>query len=96
MAYKITLTYLDGTVKDIVPPPRARIETERHFNGLGRHNAQEATFYMAWTSLKKSGEATEEFDQWIDLLADAEEVEVPAADAPRPTQPAQPADSSSD
>lgn len=93
MAYKITLTYLDGTVKDVVPPPRARIETERHFNGLGRHNAQEATFYMAWVSLKKTGEAAAEFDQWIDLLADAEEVETSDV---RPTQPAQPAATSSD
>jgi hypothetical protein len=93
MAYKITLTYLDGTVKDVVPPPRSRIETERHFNGLGRHNAQESTFYMAWNSLKRSGDVKEEFDQWIDLLADAEEVEIEAV---RPTQPAQPADTSSD
>lgn len=92
MAYKITLTYADGTVKDVVPPPRARIETERHFNGLGRHNAQEATFYMAWASLKRAGEVSEEFDQWIDLLADAEEVEI---DEVRPTQQAQPADTSS-
>jgi hypothetical protein len=96
MAYKITLTYADGTVKDVVPPPRARIDTERHFGGLGRHNQQEATFYMAWMALKRAGEVTEEFDQWIDLLLDAEEVEVPAMEAPRPTQPAQPAGTSSD
>ena len=93
MAYKITLTYLDGTVKEVLPSPRARIETERHFQGLGAHNSQEATFYIAWAHLKKTGEVTQEFDQWIDLLADIDETKVEDV---RPTQPAQPIATSSD
>lgn len=91
MAFKIKLTYLDGRVEEVVPNPRARIETERHFVGLGQQNVQEATFYMAWAHLKKTGDVPE-FDAWLDSLADAEETEVEV----RPTQPAQSAVTSSD
>jgi hypothetical protein len=93
MAYKIKLTYQDGEIKEVLPSARARIETERHFGGLGPQNAQEATFYMAWAHLKKTGEAKQEFEEWIDTLVDIEETKV---DDVRPTQPAQPTATSSD
>jgi hypothetical protein len=93
MAFKVKITYLDGKVEEFMPNPRARIDTERHFGGFGDSNVQEATIYMAWTHLKKAGKTADEFDTWIDTLADFEEVRV--ADV-RPTQPAQPAAESSD
>lgn len=94
--YRIDLTYLDGTTKQVFPSPRARIETERHFGGLTPANSQEATLYLAWAHLKKAGEASEEFDPWVDLLKAIDEVQVKAEDAVLPTQPAQPAGTSSD
>lgn len=93
MAYKIKLTYLDGTVDEVIPTPRARIETERHFGGLQPKNAQESTLYLAWVFLTKAGKVAVEFDAWVDSLADVDELQV---DDVRPTQPAQPAASSSD
>lgn len=92
MAFKLKVTYSDGRNEDIIPNPRARIETERHYAGLGGQNAQEATFYMAWAHLKNSGATEAAFDAWVDSLADAEESEVEV----RPTAPAQPAATSSD
>ncbi len=93
VAHKIVLTYLDGRVEDVRPSPRARIETERHFGGLNAQNVQEATFYLAWTHLSKSGKVTDLFDTWLDSLADVDEVEIKE---PRPTQQAQSSDISSD
>ena len=92
MAIKVTLFYTDGRSSEVIPGARARIETERRFGGLGPHNAQEATFYMAWEHLKRSGEPVGEFDAWIDSIADVEEKQVENV---RPTLPAQPAGTSS-
>lgn len=92
MAYKIKLTYLDGSTVDVFPSPRARIETERHFGGLSPANQQEATFYIAWAHLKKTGDVTADFDPWVDSLADIDEERVAE---PRPTPPAPSAESSS-
>lgn len=92
MAVKIKLWYTDGRVTEVLPGARARIETERHYSGLGPQNVQEATFYMAWEHLKRSGEDVGNFESWIDTVADIEETK---ADDVRPTQPAQPADTSS-
>jgi hypothetical protein len=93
MAVKIKLTYTDGRKDELIPGARARIDTERHYQGLGAHNVQEATFYMAWSHLKRAGSVTEEFEPWVDTVADVEETK---ADDPVPTQPAQPAGTSSD
>lgn len=93
MAVKIKLWYSDGSKAEVVPGARARIETERHYGGLGQQNVQEATFYMAWEHLKRSGEDVGNFETWIDTVVDIEETK---ADEVRPTLPAQPADTSSD
>lgn len=93
MAFKVKITYLDGRVEDVLPNPLARIATERHYGGLNPANVQEATIYMAYAHLKKAGEVSVEFDQWLEMLADAREIEVPDV---RPTQPAQPTEPSSD
>lgn len=87
MAFKIKITYLDGRVEEVLPNPLARITAERHFGGLNSGNVQEATIYMAYAHLKKAGETSVEFDQWLESLADAEEIDVPD---PRPTPQAQP------
>jgi hypothetical protein len=92
MAVKITLWFEDGKVAEVVPGARARIETERHYQGLGPQNVQEATFYMAWEHLRRSGEQVGDFESWIDTVADIEEEKV---DDVRPTPPAQPAGTSS-
>lgn len=92
MATLIKLTYNDGHTEDVIPGARARIETERHYQGLGQHNVQEATFRMAWEHLKRTGKITDDWDTWIDTVADIEEKQV--AD-PSPTGPAQPAGTSS-
>lgn len=93
MAVKIKLTYADGRKDEVIPGARARIDTERHYQGLGQHNVQEATFYMAWSHLKRTGSVADDFETWVDTVADIEETK---ADDPRPTPPAQPADTSSD
>lgn len=93
MAFKLIVTYLDGKVEEIIGSPLARVQTERHFGGLNATNVQEATFYMAWTHLRKTGGAPDDFDAWLDSMADAKEIEVEDV---RPTQPTQPAATSSD
>lgn len=93
MAVKIKLWYTDGRKAEVVPGARARIETERHYGGLGQKNAQEATFYMAWEHLKRTGEDVGNFESWIDTVADVEEEQ---AGEVRPTPPAQSAGTSSD
>lgn len=91
MAVKIKLWFNDGDVIEVTPGARARIETERHYQGLGQQNVQEATFYMAWEHLKRTGEKVGDFETWIDTVADIEETQAPNV---RPTPPAQPADTS--
>lgn len=92
MAYQFKVTYLDGHVDEVLPSPRARIETERHFGGLNESRVQEASFYLAWLSLTKAGTVTDGFDPWLDSIADLEEVKVEGV---RPTPPAQSAGTSS-
>lgn len=93
MAVLIKLTYSDGRKDEVIPSARARIDTERHYQGLGPHNVQEATFYMAWSHLKRAGSVAEDFETWVDTVADIEETKAPD---PVPTAPAQPAGTSSD
>ena len=93
MALKYKVTYLDGKIDEVMPSPRARIETEQALGGLKAENAQQASFHLAWKSLQKAGKTTAEFDPWLDTVYNVDEVE---AEDPRPTPPAQHDATSSD
>lgn len=82
MATKIRVTYTDGRSSDVLASARAQVETERHFKGADNagKNRIEASFYLAWASLRYAGKETAEFEQWLDTVEDAEEVEKTAAD----------------
>lgn len=92
MATKLKVTYSDGRKVDIIASPRAQVMTERNFGGITDERKVEASYYLAWASLNKAGQEPADFESWLDLVADIEEVE---AKAPDPTLAVQPAGSSS-
>lgn len=93
MATKLKVTYADEHVVEILASPRAQVMTERQYGGISDANKVEASYYLAWASLNKAGKEPSDFDQWLDQVADIEEV---AAPEPRPTPLAQPPVSLSD
>lgn len=92
-AVKLRITYADGRKIEILASPRAQVMTERHFGGFADTTKVDASYYLAWASLNKSGQEPAEYESWLDLVAEVDEIE---ADEPRPTPAAPPAASSSD
>lgn len=87
---KVKVTYLDGTVKEALASPRAQVMTEQHTSWA--ENPITATFYLGWAALHKAGKESQDFETWLDLIDDVEEIEKKAD----PTPPAQSPDTSSD
>ena len=103
MATKLKVSYLDGREVQILASARAQVETERKFGTTEKAQAQqiESSFYLAWASLHYAGQAPEKYEEWLDLIADAEVVDPTkktAADeaATDPTPAGQPSTGSSD
>ena len=80
MAIKMKVVYVDGREITLLASPRAQVETERHFKGVDNNNRIEGSLYIAWASLKYAGKETADFDAWLDLVIEAEEVEADEAD----------------
>jgi hypothetical protein len=75
VATKLKITYNDGREVQVIASPRAQVETERHFGGFNEAREIEASFYLAWASLRWAGKEPAEFDAWLDLIGDVEQVE---------------------
>lgn len=91
-AAKLKVFYLDGREVEVIASPRAQVEAERALSGFKEEQKVYASYYLAWLALNKSGKEPADFETWLDLIEDAEEV--PAT--PRPTQPAPSGATSSD
>jgi hypothetical protein len=97
MATRLRITYLDGRVVEVVATPRAQIMTEEHLGGIKEANRLHASYYLGWASLHKAGKEATEFEKWLDLIDDVDEVEPTGEDlaAEDPTPAAQSANTSS-
>lgn len=94
MATKLKVTYSDGRKVEILASPRAQVETARHFKTQGgfEGNQLEAGYRLAWASLHYAGKEPADFDAWLDLIADVDEVPLTVDDEkatdPTPATPA--------
>lgn len=91
MAVKLKVVYIDGREEVVVASPRAQVMTEKYLGGYGETRQVEGGYYLAWASLNKAGKESADYETWLDQIADVEEV----AKEVTPTEPAQPADTSS-
>jgi hypothetical protein len=100
MATKMKVTYTDGRVIELLASARAQVETERHFKSFDNAQSQriESSFYLAWASLRQAGKETADFEDFLNVLADAEVVDPNEADekATDPTPAAASSTGSSD
>lgn len=97
MATKLKVTYADGRVVEVMATPRAQVMTEQHFKGLGDTNMLQAAYFLAWASLHRAGKEPTEYEPWLDMIADVEQVNQNGeAEEVDPTRTVPPSDSSSD
>jgi hypothetical protein len=69
------ITYVDGEEKTVYLTPRAQTEAEEKFHGIGEQNADSAvraSYWMAWRSLYQAGKEKDDYEKWLDKIADAE------------------------
>lgn len=92
MAVKLKVTYTDGREEVVVASPRAQVMTEQYLGGYGEARQVQGGYYLAWASLNKAGKESADFEAWLDQIDDVEEVDATVT----PTEPAQPAATSSD
>jgi hypothetical protein len=90
---KLKVAYVDGREIEILASPRAQVMTERQFGGFADTTKVDASYYLAWASLNTSGQESADYETWLNLITEVDEVE---GEEPRPTPAAQPAASSSD
>lgn len=74
MAERIKVTYSDGRTEIVKVTPRAQVEAERHFKGLKEEIALQGSYWLAWFALGKLGKESAPFDDWLDLIEDAENI----------------------
>lgn len=96
MAQKLKIIYLDGTETEVTASPKAQVYTERYLRQQGGFEAStlvEAGFRLAFES-SKPGIGNVGYEEWLEKIADVEELEQdPPAD---PTPEAQSPTNSSD
>ncbi len=82
MAGRLKVTYLDGTTRSVPVPAIAQVLTERAYPGTAGANTLESAFYLAFASLRESGQVTIEFDDWLRTVDDMErdDPDAPAAE----------------
>lgn len=74
MSIRMKVVYNDGRVVEVKTTPRAQIMTERHMKGITATNKLQASYFLAWLSLKAAGEETAEYEPWLDLIDDIDEI----------------------
>lgn len=82
MATKLKVTYADGREIEVLASPKAQVVTARHFKSEGgfEGNQIEAGYRLAWASLHYAGKEPADFDAWLDLITDVDEVGLTEAD----------------
>lgn len=93
MAMKVRVTYVDGRVVDSTVSPRAEVDFERRFGigvrAAGKDMHQEYYYYLAWAGLHFAGKEPADFDAFLGMIDDVENVKDEEAELPEdPTKPA--------
>ncbi|MFI6681872.1 hypothetical protein [Kribbella sp. NPDC050470] len=99
-ATKLKVEYADGRVVEVIASPKAQVETERRFKTTDQAQAQmiESSFFLAWASLHYAGKEPADFEAWLSLVADVDQVQKTMKDEADtdPTQVTQSSTGSSD
>lgn len=87
---KFEVTYNDGTTKRALSTPKAMWDTEEKFGGITDGNRMRASFFLAWASLRDSGQEGATFEAWIGNVRNVEDLEDQAitSEDVDPTNPA--------
>jgi hypothetical protein len=88
---RLKVKYTDGTEVEILAGPRAQVDLERHYKmSIAEARNVEHVYYLAWTALHLAGKEPRAFEEWLDGLADVDNLgEVDA----NPTQSSPPPES---
>lgn len=92
MAMKVKITYSNGRVVESAVSPKAEVEFERKFGvsvrAAGADMHQEYYYYLAWAGLHFAGKEAADFDAFLGMIADVENVKDGEAGLPEdPTDP---------
>jgi hypothetical protein len=73
---KMKVVYTDSRESVVAITPRAQVETERHFKGTDQAGNQriQSHYYLAWASLFYGKKETGDYEEFLDKVADVEEV----------------------
>jgi hypothetical protein len=96
MPAKLKVTYLDDTEIEVIATPRAQVMTERFLKGYTEVTMVEAGYRLAYESLASRKQLSNGigYEEWLDTIADVEELE--AEPTPDPTPEAASPTASSD
>lgn len=95
MQTKLKVTYRNGDEIEVLATPRAQVETERFLRGqggLGEATVVEASFRLAWESLRsrkllpQSAGGDMGYEEWLNEIVDADEIPPEKVD-PTPGDP---------
>lgn len=89
---KVKVTYSDGRVVESSVSPKAEVDFERHFgtsiNKAGADMHQQYYYYLAWAGLHHAGREPADFDTFLGLIEEVENVRDDEAGLPEdPTNP---------
>lgn len=72
---KFKVVYNDGQEKTIRVTPRAEVMTEEKYAGIEHSEAAlRIVYHLAWASLNRAGQEPDDFETWLDKIADLEDV----------------------
>ncbi|MEV6879734.1 hypothetical protein [Amycolatopsis sp. NPDC051128] len=83
---KVNVTYSDGRVVQSSVSPKAEVEFERQFgtsiNRAGADMHQQYYYYLAWAGLHFAGKEPADFDTFLGMIDEVENVQDPEAQLP--------------
>lgn len=94
---KLRVTYTDGRIIDVLVRPKAMVEVERTYKVSLMSDADrrlEHLYYLGWAALHWSGKYGDGFEDFLNLVAEVEDI-TPDDEFVDPTQAAPSPDESS-
>jgi hypothetical protein len=73
-APKVKVTYQGGRELIATVSPRAQVMTEEKYDGMSMQVIRRASFYSAWAALKCANLESVDFEPWLNLIDDVEDV----------------------
>jgi hypothetical protein len=85
---KMKVTYADEREVTVVVTPKAQVEVEDFFKGTegAQSHRIKSHYRLAWASLHHSGREPADFDTFLGLIADVEEID-PTVEDEKATDP---------